>query len=160
MKSYKQHIHEAITATTSDFYELMDVIYGDMKELIRYTRQSEELVERLTGKQFETYTSNDGKLFIRYLDNDDEIIISGMISELKRITRDDIEDIQGWMGDLMERMKDGAAVISSLNKYSKPIMMKVVSELERQGYTVDTDSFDIVSFGSDTWETMQIKARK
>lgn len=157
MLKHTKLLQEARRTDSNDFYELMGRLYGTDSPLIGWSQMSEQMVESASGKRFETYRSDDGNLVIRYLDNDDEIIISGFLSERGKIVRGNLKDIQGWMGDLLERMKEGATVIASLNKYSKPIMQRLLKDLEESGKRVRQDSFNVVEYGTDSWETLAMK---
>jgi hypothetical protein len=165
MKSYLQIFLEATLdetqqSSTQEFLDAVDDYYGD-DEVSSMIRSSEQMLGRhIDTSQIQTEKTDNENLIIRFYEDPRQIFILGMISKSGKINRNDLNELKEWMSTLKQKMKRGKVVMSSLNKFSFPIMSRVVKELEADGFSVNKSKMNTTKIKGVQWDTYQFITSK
>lgn len=165
MKSYLElfleaPLNEIQQSSTEEFLDSVDNYYGD-NEVSSMIKASEEMLGHyIDTSKIQTEKTDNENLIIRFYEDSHQIFILGMISKSGKINRNDLNELKFWMNTLKQKMKKGKVVISSLNKFSFPILTRVVKELEADGYIVQKTKMNSTKIKGINWDTYKFVTNK
>jgi hypothetical protein len=152
--NYTQILNEIQQSSTEEYTQALQAYYKGEDALMNLILASEEQLGMfIDTDQIQTEKTDDGNLIIRYYEDDEQVIILGMISKTGRLNRNELVELQEWLGRLKEKMKEGVPVISSMNQLSMPIFNRIVKQLESEGFEVNKTEFNKTRLAGQEWTT-------
>jgi len=145
MKTYKQWLTEAKQVSVEEYNDLLKSIYSpEFSEMIL---SQDEMLSDMMGEDPTVETT--GNLFVKYLETPNEAFIIGLLSKSGKMKRDDVEDFRIWKTRLIKALDKGKEVYTSVNKFSRPLINKLIKDYE-------VTSIGKLNFPDGEWETIMI----
>jgi len=152
----------AVQASNTEYIDAVRNFYKN-DSLVSLIQQGERMAMGMSSGGIENIQKSDyGNVIVKWIENQSAIFLLGIISKTGRLKKDDIKDINIWLSDLADKIKDGKELYTSPNKVSEKLLDKVVSKLESQGIPIIKKESPSVSIGDDPnlqWKNIVIKRR-
>ena len=144
-------LYETITKSTeAEYNKVLNTVYS--KDFVNFILQSDQMAQMFTGKKPAIETT--GNILVKYSQGNGVACILGLLSKNGHITKSDYKDIMIWGNKMKEALQSGETVMTSLNQYSKPIMLRFLKDIPHNISVMNKMSNE---YG--TWESVMIEAK-
>jgi hypothetical protein len=124
----------AAMATDEEYFELLSRQYDpDIVKIIKSTESPFEAV----NAPVTTEKSDSGNVLIRYcvgnFQGAEMVALLGMISKRGKIIKDDVADIKKWIQMFVDKLRQNAIILTSVNAETKRLLDRVIKQAKSQG---------------------------
>lgn len=174
METVYSTIHQIVNPTLCEVKQASDQEYAQRETHFLVNVKDAEHLDQMAKMSLEyaksaypnlkqkTMKSDDGKFIVSWLEDKNMVMIVGIMSEGGKLERSHYKDIQEFYEMLKTALKKGKTLITSPNKKSKRMLMKIVSKLEKDG--LKFEKIDMPAIESDdpemSYSQVQIKMKK
>lgn len=85
----------------------------------------DSMAERTFGKK--AVIESTGNLYVKYIETNNKIVVLGMDSELRKMIREDAQDMRNWITTLESKINAGKVMYTSINENSNRIVERLLS---------------------------------
>ena len=150
--SYFNGLTESIVLNSDkEYIDILKSLYP--KDFVNMILTSDDMAQHFTGKK--PTIESTGNILVKYSHGNGYACIMGMLSKNGHITKSDYKDILIWGERIKKALEDGDKILTSTNEFSKPILLKLIKNMD-----VDIDVLQTMTFPFGTWETIQIEMKE
>ena len=139
-----------------EYFEALRTYYKDDPEIIDIIKMGESAAQEGFNSNIITERSDSGNVLIRYIESGSSLAIVGMINKKGRLGRNDVNSLKSWINRLLNKIQSGHKVYASTNKFSRPILDRVIKMAKEQGMEIEVSTEGSHTFGNQTWDNMII----
>ena len=131
-----------------EYTDILRELYSD--DFVDMILQGDLMAHMMTGEYPTIETT--GNIFVKFSQGNGCVCVMGMVSKTGKISKSDYKDILIWGKRLKDALLDGNIVLTSTNKFTKPILLKLIKDLD-----VDITVLHTMNFPFGVWESIQIE---